>query len=75
VARMGETRNAKQFWLERLKGKRRLRRPRRRRKDNIKIDLWETELEGLGCFHLTQNRDRWRALVNTFVFHKSRGIS
>ena len=46
-------------------GKRPLGRPRRRWEDNIKMDL--QEVRG-GCgdwMELAQNRDRWRALVNT----------
>ena len=40
-------------------------RPRRRWEDNIKMDLQEV---GCGCMdwiELAQDRDRWRALVNT----------
>jgi hypothetical protein len=45
--------------------KRPLERPRRRWKDNIKMDLQEV---GVGCgdwMVLAQDRDRWRALVST----------
>jgi hypothetical protein len=35
--------------------------------DNIKMDLMEIELEGVDWIHLSQNRDRWRALVNTVM--------
>ena len=50
-----------------LVGKRQLRRPRRRWKDNIKMDLLEV---GRGCgdwMELAQDRDRWRALVSTVM--------
>ena len=46
-------------------GKRPLGRPRRRRDDNIKMDLQEL---GGGCgdwMELAQDRERWRALVST----------
>ena len=47
-------------------GKRPLGRPRRRREDNIKMDL--QELGGGGDWmELAQDRDRWRALVNTII--------
>jgi hypothetical protein len=46
-------------------GKRPLGRPRRRWEDNIKIDLREIGWGGIDWIDLTQNRDRWRALVNT----------
>jgi hypothetical protein len=45
-------------------GKRTLGRPRRRREDNIRMDLQEV---GCGCedwIGLAQDRDRWRALVS-----------
>jgi hypothetical protein len=41
VARMGEKRNAYRFLVGKPEGKRPLRRPRRRRVDNIKMDLLE----------------------------------
>jgi len=47
-------------------GKRPLGRPRRRWEDNIKMDL--REMGGGGdCMELVQDRDRWRALVNTVM--------
>jgi len=46
--------------------KRPLGRPRRRWEDNIKMDL--QEMEGGGDWmELAQDRDRWRALVNTVM--------
>jgi len=48
-------------------GKRPLGRPRRRCEDNIKTDLQEV---GGGCgdwMELTQDRERWRALVSTVM--------
>jgi hypothetical protein len=52
-------------------------RPRRRWKDNIKMDLQEVGYGGMDWIELAQDRDRWRALVNavrTFGFHKMRGM-
>jgi hypothetical protein len=48
-------------------GKRPLRRPSSRLKDNIKIDFRETEWGGTGWICLAQDRDQWRALVNTVM--------
>ena len=45
-------------------GKRPLGRPRRRWEDNIKMDLQEVGGGG-DWMELAQDRDRWRALVNT----------
>jgi len=47
-------------------GKRPLGRPRRRWEDNIKIDLGEVGGGG-DWMELSQDRDRWRALVNTVM--------
>ena len=64
--------------LEKSEGKRSLGRPRRRWEDNIKMDLEEV---GGGCedwMELTQDRERWRALVSTVMnlrVPKKRGIS
>jgi hypothetical protein len=33
--------------------------------DNIKIDLREVRWDGMGWIDLAQDRDQWRALVNT----------
>jgi hypothetical protein len=46
-------------------GKRPLGRPRRRREDNIKIDLQEVGGGRGDWMQLAQDRDRWRALVGT----------
>ena len=47
-------------------GKRTLGRPRRRWEDNIKMDLQEVGGGG-DWMELAQDRDRWRALVNTVM--------
>ena len=46
--------------------KRPLRRPRHRWEDNIKMDLQEVGGGG-DWMELAQDRDRWRALVNTVM--------
>jgi hypothetical protein len=46
-------------------GKRLLGRPRHRWVDNIKIDLREIAWGGMDWIDLAQDRDKWRALVNT----------
>jgi hypothetical protein len=54
------------------KGKRLLRRPRPRLKDNIRMDLREIGWEGVDWMHVAQNRDQWWAVVdkvmNLWVF-------
>ena len=64
MARMGEGRGAHGVLVGKPEGKRPLGRPKRRWEDNIKMDLREV---GGGCgdwMELTQDRDRWRALVS-----------
>jgi hypothetical protein len=53
--------------MGKLKGKRHLGRPRRRWMDNIKIDLREAGWDGANWIHMAQDRDQWRALVNTVL--------
>jgi len=48
-------------------------RPRRRRGDNIKMDLQEVKCGGMAWIEMAQDGDRWRALVNAVMnirFHK-----
>jgi hypothetical protein len=59
---MGETRNAYRILVGNPKGKRPLGRRRRRWEDSIKMDL-----NGMDCIELAQDRDQWRALVNTVM--------
>jgi hypothetical protein len=48
-------------------GKRPLGRPRCRREDNIRMDLREIEWGGMDWIDLAQDRDQWRALVDTVM--------
>jgi hypothetical protein len=48
-------------------GKRSLGRPRCRWEDNIRMDLREIGSGGMDWIDLDQNRDQWRALVNTVI--------
>jgi len=78
VARIEKGRGVYRVLVGKPEGKRPLGRPRRRWEDNIKKDIQEV---GGGCgdwMELSQDRDRWRALVNTvmnFRVPKMRGIS
>jgi hypothetical protein len=48
-------------------GKRPLGRPRRRWANNIKMDLREIGWDGVDWIDMAQDRDQWRALVNTVL--------
>jgi hypothetical protein len=67
VARMGEERGAYNILVGRPEGRRPLGRPRRRWEDNIKMDLGEIVFGDVEWIHLAQDRDRWRALVNSVM--------
>jgi hypothetical protein len=65
VAQMGEKRNAYRILVGKPEGKKLTGRPRRRSVDNIKIDLREIGWDGMEWINLAQDRDWWRALMNT----------
>jgi hypothetical protein len=67
IARIGEKRNAYKILVGKPGGKRPLGRPKRRWEDNIKIDHREIGWGGMDWIDLAQNRDQWRALVNTVM--------
>jgi hypothetical protein len=63
----GEMRNAYKIFVDKSEGKRLLGRPRRRWKDNIRMELREIDWECVDWIHRGQNRDNWRAVVNTVM--------
>jgi hypothetical protein len=67
VARMGEKRNAYTLLVGKPEGKRPLGRPRRRWVDNIRMDPGEVGWGDVDWFGLSQDRNRWRALVNSVL--------
>jgi len=64
---MGEGRNVYRVLVGKPEGRRQLRRPRRRWEDNIKMDFQEVGCGDMNWIELTQDRDRWRALVNAVM--------
>jgi hypothetical protein len=66
VARMRE-KTAYRILVGKPEGKRPLGKPRRRWVDNIKVDLREIGWDGMDWFDLAEDRDQWRALVNTVM--------
>jgi hypothetical protein len=59
--------NAYRILLGKPERKRPLRRPKRRWEANIKMDLREIDWGGMDRIELAQDRDQWRALVNTVM--------
>jgi hypothetical protein len=64
---MLEVRGAYNILVGRSEGRRPLGRPRRRWEDNIKMDLREIVFGDVDWINLAQDRDRWRAPVNTVI--------
>jgi hypothetical protein len=67
VARMGEKRNAYRLFVGKREGKRPLGTPRQRWVDNIRMDLAEVGWSDVEWIGLAQDRNRWRALVNSVL--------
>jgi hypothetical protein len=63
----GERWNAYRFLVGKPERRRPLGRPRRRWLDNIRIYLVEVGWSDVGWIGLAQERDRWRALVNSVL--------
>jgi hypothetical protein len=67
IARSGEKRNAYMVYVGKPERKRPLERTRRRWEVNIKMDHREVGWGGMDRIHLAQDKDQWRALVNTVI--------
>jgi hypothetical protein len=67
VARMRQKRNAYRLLVGKPEERRPLGRPRRRSVDNIRMDLVEMGWSDADWIGLVQDRDRWRALVNSVL--------
>jgi hypothetical protein len=61
----GAKRNAYRLLVGKSEGKRQLGRPRCRLVDNFKMDIKEIKWDGVDWIDLAEDRDQWRALVNT----------
>jgi hypothetical protein len=62
---MGDKRNVYRILVGKAEEKRPL--GRRRWEDNIRMDVREIEWGGMDWIDLAQDRDQWRALVNTVM--------
>jgi hypothetical protein len=67
VARIRDRRGVYSVLVGEPQGRRPLRRPRRRWKDNIMMDLQEVGFWYVDWMELSQDRNRWRALVSTVM--------
>ena len=67
LARMGEERGVYRVLVGKPEGKRPLGRPRRRRVDNIRMDLQEVGCGYMDWIGVAQDRDRWRMLVSAVM--------
>jgi hypothetical protein len=64
---MGEKRNAYRLLVGKPEGQRPLGRPRRRWVDNDRMDLREVGWGVVDWIGLAQDRNKWRALVNSVL--------
>jgi hypothetical protein len=67
VARMGEKRNIYRLLVGKPEGKKALGRPRHRWADNIRMHLGEVGWGDVDWIGLAQDRNNWRALVNSVM--------
>jgi hypothetical protein len=66
-SRSGGKRNAYRILVGKPEGKRPLGRPSCRYVDNIKMEVREIGWGGMKWIDLAQDRDQWRALMNTVM--------
>jgi hypothetical protein len=64
---MGEERKMYEVLVGKPEGKRPMGRPWRRWGDGIRMDLKEIGLGGVDWIRLSQDRDRWRAVVSAVM--------
>jgi hypothetical protein len=64
---MGEEIKVFKVLMGKPEGKRSLGRPRRKWEDGIRMDLKEIGLGGVDWIRLSQDRDRWRAVVSAVM--------
>jgi hypothetical protein len=64
---MGEEREVYKVLVGKPEGKGQLGRPRRRWEDGIRMDLREIGLWFVDWIRLSQDRDRWRAVVSAVM--------
>jgi hypothetical protein len=65
VTRLWEERNSYRLLVGKPEGKRPLGRATRRWVDDIRMELGEIGWDGVDWISLAQDRNRWRALVNS----------
>jgi len=67
VAHMGEERGVYRVLVGKLEGRTSLGRPRRKRVDNIRMDLQEVGCGYMDWIGVAQDRDKWRTLVSAVM--------
>jgi hypothetical protein len=64
---MLEKRNASRLHVRKPEGKRPLGRSRRRRVDNVDMEIGEIQWCGVDWIGMAQDRDMWKALLSTVM--------
>jgi hypothetical protein len=67
VTRTGEERNVYRVLMGKPEGKRQHGRPRSRWEEGMRMDVRENGWGSIYCIHLAQDRDWWRAPLNTVM--------
>jgi hypothetical protein len=67
IARMGEKRNSCRILVGKSEGKRQLGRPRLRWVGSAEVDFRDKGWSGMDWIDLAQDRDQWRALLDTVM--------
>jgi hypothetical protein len=67
VERMGARRSVYRVLVGKPEGKRPFGRPRRRWENNIKMEFQDVRCGGTDGIDLSQDRNRWRAVVNAVI--------
>jgi hypothetical protein len=67
AAGMGDGRGIYRVLVERPEGKSSLGKPRHRREDNIKMNLWEIRNDAVNWIQPDQDRVQWQGFVNTVM--------
>jgi hypothetical protein len=63
----GKKRNMCSIWVVKPEGKRSIGRHRCSWKNNVKMDLTEIGLSGMGWINPVRDRDQWKSVVNTVM--------
>jgi len=68
AVRIGEKKNTHGILVKKAEGKRPVGRHSHRWEDNTEVDLKEVRWEGVRWINVTQDSDKWRAVMSTVTY-------